>query len=183
MEDQETTLTLTGVQSGVTLSSTGASGTLAIGSTVAGSSGYGIATQSTSQGLVYPILSVIAQSGIADPPTLTVSAEYAQTVEYPEVDLELRFTDIPSGTQVQVASTEPSLAISRQPISGSSLLGSSEKNLGAFTATLSLMLWLPRTPAPPKTATISLALSRIEAGTGGPVKKILLQKFALNLGA
>jgi hypothetical protein len=182
MADPDTSLTITGVQSGVVLSTSGVSGTLTIGGTVAGSSGYAIAMQTTSQGLAYPSLSVLAQTGITDPPTLTVTADYAQSVDYGEVDLELRFTDIPPGTQAQVTCSESSLAISRQPISGSSLLGSSEKNLGPFTAKIGLNLWLPKATMP-KTASLTLSLSQVESGSGGPVKKTLLQKFALNLGA
>lgn len=181
MTSSDTSMTLTGVRSGLRIDAQGTSGTLSAGSSVSAVTGYAIAAKETNEGLSYDVVSVVADRQAQEPPTLAISVDYSQSVAISEVDLDLRYTDIPDGTSVQVACSETEFDISKQPISGSSLIGSSGKGLGAFDSSIDLRLWITRPDALKTGASLTLSMSKIDGGDGGPVKKVLLQKIALNL--
>jgi hypothetical protein len=177
----DTTMTLAGIYSGLKLSSTCSSGTISFTASKSGRTGYKISTGETSDGKTYDIIALTSDLDADDPPSLVVGTNYSQTVEIAEVDLEVRYTDIPAGTSLQVVCSEKSLSISKQGISGSSLIGSSAKKLQPLEATIDLNLWITATEAIQPTSALTLNLSKIEGGSGKPVKKTLLDKIQINL--
>lgn len=179
--DTDTSLALTGVYSGLKIAASGSSGILAVGSSLSARAGYGIAQLLDSEERPYIQVTVESEKDATDPPALVLSVDYAQQIEIPEVDLDVRYTDIPQGTQLEVTSTEATFHISRQQISGTGLVGSSGKNLEAFTMALEARLWIPDATQIKPTSAITLSLSKIQGGSGKPVKKVLLQKLALKL--
>lgn len=179
--ENDTSLVLTGVYSGLSVSAKASSGTFATSTTADARTGYKIAEMQDSEGHPYTLVTLIAEKGVTDVPSFVATADYAQESEIPEVDLDLRYTDVPQGTQVELFATESVFQISRQQISGTGLVGSSGKNLGAFTMALELRLWLPSGSALRPTSAITISISKIQAGVGKPVKKVLLQKLATNL--
>lgn len=179
--DEETSLVLTGVYSGIRMEMAGTSGLVITSAAVTALTGYGIATKKTSDDKPFTVLSVASTQDAPDPANLVVASQYTQTVSLAEVDLEVRYTDIPADSQLQVEATESTFAISRQPISGTSLIGSSGKDLEAFSMDLTLNLWVAHPDTLKSKSALTLSLSKIEGGNGGPVKKVLLQKIQINL--
>ncbi len=177
----DTTLVLTGLRSGYRISTAGSCGLMRNSISSRALVGYALTTETGKDGLPYLQVSLTGEEVQADPPVLDLAATYTQTVAYPEVDLDLRFTDLPAGTEVEVASSKTALAIPRQPVEGSSLIGMSGSKLGAFTTDLVLRLWLADPEALVPGASLTLSLSRIEKTTGGDDRKIVLQKIALPL--
>lgn len=179
--DTDTSLALTGVYSGLRIEAAGSSGTLATASSVSARAGYKITTLTDSEERPYTQVTVDGEKDVTDPPALVLTADYAQQIEIPEVDLDVRYTDIPQGTSLEVTSTEATFHISRQQISGTGLIGSSGKNLEAFSMSLEARLWITDPDQIRPTSAVTLSLSKIQGGSGKPVKKVLLQKLALKL--
>lgn len=177
-----TSMTLTGVYSGLKLNMTGASGLIASGTAVTANAGYLIARQET-QGKAYNVISVVGKTGVSDPPSVVVTCDYAQEESYPEVDLDVRFTDIPNNTFLEVECSQSALSISKQQISGSSKIGSIGTDLGKFESSIALHLWVADPKSIRKTSALTLSISKVAEGGGGPVKPVLLEKFALNLAS
>ncbi|QVM93693.1 hypothetical protein JYG34_12010 [Pseudomonas entomophila] len=177
----DTSFAVTGIFSGLQIVSTGVGGLVNVASSVSAQTGYAIARQQTSDGTPYTLLTAANTQAVSDPASLVVSAQYAQIVTFAELDLEVRYTDIPADTQVSVDATNPKLAVSRQDIAGTSLLGKQSKKQEAFEMDLSLNLWVARPEQLKTTSSITLSLSSIDGGSGGPVKKTLLQKVQINL--
>ncbi|QJI28372.1 hypothetical protein HKK55_06480 [Pseudomonas sp. ADAK18] len=177
----DTSFAVTGIYSGLQIAATGTGGLVSVASTVSAQTGYAIARQMTSDGTPYAVLTAANTQPATDPASLVVGAHYEQTVTYDELDLEVRYTDIPAGTQVSVEATNSKLAISRQAINGTSLVGTQSENQEAFTMDLSLSLWVTSPDTLKKTSAVTLSLSSIASGSGGPVKKVLLQKVQINL--
>jgi len=179
--DTDTSLALTGVYSGLRIEASGSAGTLAARAGVSARTGYRIATVEDGDGRSHTAVTVEGEEGVADPPTLVVTADYAQQTAIAEVDLDMRYADIPQGTSLEVVCSEPVFDISRQAIAGTGLAGSSGRELGAFAMSIEVRLWMPSPAQILPSSEVTLSLSRIEGGTGKPVKKVLLQKLAINL--
>lgn len=177
----KTSLAVTGIYSGLKLSATGTGGLVSASSVVSSKTGYAITQEMTTDGTNYTVLTADNTQGVTDPASLVVSAHYGQTITFSELDLEVRYTDIPAGTELSVDSTNSKLGISRQAVSASGLTGTQSKKQAAFEADLSLNLWVPNADQLKATSVVTLSLSSIDAGSGGPVKKTLLQKFQINL--
>jgi hypothetical protein len=181
MADTDTSLALTGVYSGLKIDAAASSGTLAASAAVTARTGYRIAKAVDNEGNSYIIVTVDDEKDVLDPPTLVFASDYAQQIEIAEVDLDIRYTDVPQGTALQVACSETGFDISRQTISGTGLVGSSGKDLGAFSTSIEVRLWLPPAAALKPSSALTLNISKIQGGVGKPVKKVLLQKLAINL--
>jgi hypothetical protein len=179
--DSGTTMSLTGVHSALAITVAGQGGTLAVAAAVAGQNGYKIESANTAEGLAYTVVSVVTAQAVAEPPTLVVSVDYAQTAALAEVDLDVRYTDLPPETMLQIAASQASFNISKQPVSGSGLLGSSGKKLGAFATSIDIRLWIARPQDILAGSSLTLSMNKITGGSGGPVQKTLLQKIVLNL--
>lgn len=177
----DTTLVLTGLRSGYRIETAGSCGLMRNSISARALVGYALTTETGKDGLPYLQVSLTGEEVQANPPVLDLAATYTQTVAYPEVDLDLRFTDLPRGTEVEVACTKTALAIPRQPVEGSSLIGMSGSKLGAFKADLVLRLWLADPGALMASSSLTLSLSRIEQTPGGDDRKIVLQKIVLPL--
>lgn len=177
----ETTLVLTGLRSGYRIETAGTCGLLRNSISTRALVGYALTSETGKDGLPFLQVSLTAEDVQAEPPVLELGATYNQTVAFPEVDLDLRFTDLPKGTEVEVACTKTALAIPRQPVEGSSLIGMSGSKLGKFTADLTLRLWLADPAALMASSSLTLSLSRIEQTSGGDDRKIVLQKIVLPL--
>lgn len=178
---EDTSLAVTGIYSGLQIAATVNAGMVKTSSAVSATTGYAIARQLTSDGTAYTVLSATNTQPATDPASLVVGAHYAQTITLAELDLEVRYTDIPQGTELSVEATNSKLAISRQAISGASLIGTQSKKQAAFDADLSLSLWVSDPDQLKATSVVTLSLSSIDGSSGGPVKKTLLQKFQINL--
>ena len=142
MAKSDTSMALTGTYSGLHMNLYGNAGTIAVNAGATARIGYQITTNQTGEGVVYSIVSVASETEVTDPPTLIVSSYYTQSAEYDEVDLDVKFTDIPNGTLLQVYCSTPSFNISKQPISGSGLIGSQGMNLGSFNTSIDIRLWV-----------------------------------------
>lgn len=181
MQKDDTSMVITGLCSGLTMSLGGAVGTVVSYTTLSGLSGYEIAQKETSDGKSYDALTIVNEPKAEDPPSVKLSLLFTSDVSFEELDLELRYNDIPVETEAQVASSVPSLSISRQNITGSSLIGSSTTDLDPTEITLDVMLWIAKPDELSRGSDITVALSKIEGGSGGPVKKTLLEKTELTL--
>lgn len=177
----DTTLVLTGLRSGYRIETAASCGLTRNSISTRALVGYALTTETGKDGLPFLQVSLTSEDVQAEPPVLDLSATYTQNVAYSEVDLDLRFTDLPQGTEVEVACTKTALAIPRQPVEGSSLIGMSGSKLGKFSADLSLRLWLADPDALKSSSSLTLSLSRIEQTPGGDDRKIVLQKIALPL--
>ena len=118
---------------------------------------------------------------MSNPPSLVISVYYTQDITVGELDLDVKFTDIPNGTSMQIQCSAPGLSIAKQPISGSSLIGSSSMNQGPFKASIDINLWVINPNAIIKTSSLTMSMSKIESKGQGPVKKVLLEKIQINL--
>ncbi|MBN9889281.1 hypothetical protein [Salipiger abyssi] len=181
MLKDETSMVITGLCSGLTMSIGGAVGTVVSYTTLTGLSGYEIEQKETSDGKSYDALTIVNEPQAEDPPSVKLSLLFTSAVSFGELDLELRYNDIPVETQVQVASSLSALSISRRDISGDSLIGSAATDVDPTDITLDLMLWIPKPGELSRGSEISISLSKIEGGSGGPVKKTLLEKTELTL--
>lgn len=176
----ETSMALTGVFSGIRLATSGTGGLVSTSMTTAAQTGYGIATGTTSTGKVYPVLNVVTQLNPAKLADLTVMVHYAQTVAIAELDLDIRYTDMPEGTEIELDSTVAAFSLPKQAIKGSGLIGPSVPNREPFEMNLALGLWVQAPDKLAKTSHLTLSFSKIEDGNG-PVKKVVLEQLQLNL--
>lgn len=181
MANTDTTMTLTGVYSGSKMEVAGSSGTISTATAATAQTGYRIATAETAEGKAYSIVSVVGEAGVTEPPSVVVAVTYSQKIQSAEIDLDVRYTNIPAGTSLQVACSETTFNISKQEISGSSLIGSSGKELGAFETSIDIRLWITRPDLIAKNSALTLSMSKIGGDNGGPVKKVLLEKIVVNL--
>jgi|SRR5947209_5657460 len=181
MATDTTSMTLTGVYSGFNLNMTGSSGLLTTAAGVTAKTGYKITREIPNQGKPYNLVSVVGEKGVTDPPSIIVSCDYAQEDSYAEVDLDIGYTDIPSGTSLQVECSQSTLNISKQQINGTAKVGSIGTDLGPFQTSIVLRLWVTRPDSILKTSALTLNMSKIEESTGGPVKKVLLERMVTHL--
>jgi hypothetical protein len=179
----DTSLVLTGLRSSLVLGMSAVSGLLRIKSDTSAMAGYGLETKTGSDKVPYTVVTLGSQKNPVDPPALKLSAIYTQDIDLDEVDLDLRFTAIPEGTSVELDSSEQALRIPRQAISGKGLVGSPGIDLGTFSSDLDLSLWVKDPDGLTTSSALELSFSKIESSSGGPVKKVLLQKIVLNLSA
>ena len=182
MDDQDvTSMVLTGLYSGLTLDFAARSGVLASGATVKAMTGYGITRKTDSTGKGYDQVSVANSENETDPPSIVLSVYYTQDEGYDEVDLGVRFEDIPGGTEIEIETDQNKLSLPRQGISGSSLVASTGRNLGPIKTPMRMRLWLERPDDIKPGSMLRLTMSRVEGGGGGPVRKIVMQQIALDL--
>lgn len=179
--DNATSMILKGVSSGVTMALSGNSGTFQTTTSVAAATGFDISSEETGDGVGYNVVSVTQSQDSDTPPSLVIAIEYDQTVGFKEVDMEVRYAAIPDETSLEVVSSQSDFQVSKRPISGGSNVGLSGKKLGAFTADMQIRLWIPEPEGLSSSSTLTLSMSKIVEGTGGPVKKVLLEKIVLNL--
>jgi len=180
-QDNTTSMTLTGVFSGLQMSMTASSGTIVIGNKASAQSGYSIAQQQTDQGKAFSVVTVADEADVVEPATVVVTVDYTQDIELDEVDLEARYTNIPDGTSLQIECSQSTFNISKQPISGSSLISSIGKHVGPLEMSIAVKLWITRPTLLTKNSALTASLVSITGGGGGPVKKTLLEKIAINL--
>lgn len=173
-------LALVGLRSGYRFEARGAYGFKTTGSSSSAIGGYALSTETGKDGVPYTAIKLTASSDAADPPGFELAAFYEQLVSYAEVDLDLRYTDIPDGTEVEVEATNAVFAIPRQPIQGSSLIGAIGEDAGTFDTDLVLRLWIETPEKLRSSSSLALSFSRIEKD-GGSDRKILMQKFAVTL--
>ncbi|MBN2975656.1 hypothetical protein BFW88_14125 [Pseudomonas fluorescens] len=178
---EATSLAVTGIFSGLQIAATGNAGLVKTACAVSATTGYVLARQLTSDGTAYTVLTATNTQPATDPASLVVEARYAQTISLAELDLEVRYTDIPAGSELSVEAPDSALGISRQAINGTGLVGSQSKKQAAFETSLQLSLWVTNPDQLKATSVVTLSLSSIEGSSGGPVKKTLLQKFQINL--
>ena len=182
MANSDTAMTLTGVYSGLKINMTGSSGTSATAAAASAQTGYKITSEETTDGKTYNVISVAGTSGVQDPPSVVVTVDYSQESGYDEVDLDVKYTDIPAGTSLQVECSQAKFNISKQGISGSSLVGSIGKDLGPFDSSIDIRLWITQPNSIKSSSALTLSMSKLE-GSGGPVKKVLLEKAVVKLSA
>lgn len=182
-ETPKTSMTLQNLSSGLTMNLTAASGIIRKDTVISALSGYDISKGKDSHGLIFDIVSITGNTQEQDPPSIAIGLYYEQDETVSELDLDINFTDIPDGTETAVECSKPEFNISRQPISGSSLIGSHGDNLEAFEMTVVVKLWIAAPDQLRKTSSLELTMSKIDGTSGGPVKKNVLQKIAINLCA
>jgi len=181
-QESTTSIMLTGVSSGLQMSMMARAGTMSIvNTTSAGEIGYAITAQVEKE-KSYPVVTVAGETDAVDPATVAVSVYYTQQEGYDEVDLEARFTDIPNGTMLQVECSNATFSIPKQGIHGTGYVSSIGRNVGPIEMSIAGSLWLPESASLKKTAALTLALMKIEGGTG-PVKKVLLEKITIHLAS
>lgn len=178
---EDTSFAVTGIYSGLQVAATVTGGLVKASSAVSATTGYTIDRKLTSDGTAYTVLSATNTQPATDPASLIVGAHYGQTVEFSELDLEVRYTDIPAGTQLLVKASNDKLSIARKAINGNGLQGSQSTDQGPFDMDLTLSLWVISPEQLKSTSAVTLSLSSIDGSSGGPVKKILLQKVQINL--
>ncbi|WP_415401504.1 hypothetical protein [Tateyamaria sp. SN3-11] len=176
-----TSMTLTGIHAGLTLDFAARSGVLASGATVKALTGYEITSEQPATGKPYDVITIANDEDETDPPSLVVSVYYTQDEAYEEIDMGVRFEDIPKGTELEVASDEAKLNIGRKAISGSSLVAATGSNLGEFSTAIHMRLWFERPDEIESGSKLSLTMSRVDGDGGGPVKKIIMEQIALVL--
>lgn len=182
MEDKDkTSMVLTGLYSGLTLDFAARSGVLASGATVKAVTGYDIRRETPSTGKPFDTVSVTNSEDDTDPPSIVLSVYYTQDEGYDEVDMGVRFEDLPDGTEVEVSTDNPRLTIDRTAISGSSLIAATGRDLGPIRTAMHLRLWFERPDDIRASSQLSLRMSRVEGDGGGPVKKIIMEQIALSL--
>lgn len=187
----ETTLTLTGLSSGLAVDLSARHGLVSVASRTSALTGYRIETRTDADaedgaGLAaqpYPLISFATVMPAEDPPMLEVSASYVQTVAFDEVDLDVRFKSLPKGSAIAVTSSLRALALARRDVSGSSGIAAVGLNLGAFTTDIALRLWVADPDGLTSTSRIDLTFSKIETPEAGPARRTILQRFAVSLGA
>lgn len=179
----DTSLVLTGLRSGLVLGMSATSGLVRITSETRALTGYGLKAEVGSDKVPYTVVSLQKAMDPVDPPTLNLAAFYEQTVEFEELDLDLRFKSLPKGTEVELKSSERALNISRRSVVGTGIEGAVGMNLGEFSSYIELNLWITDPDALTSTSQIELSFTKIDSSSGGPVKKILLQKIVVKLGA
>jgi hypothetical protein len=177
----DTSLLLTGLHVGFRLNLTGKAGIAEIGQARAANIGYALETTQSSDGKSFNVVTFTSEQSVDDPPDIVLSAYYTQNAAYEEVDLAVRYSDIPDGTILAVGSTMTALSLQRQSIRGTGMLGQSMVGRGAFSTALELKLW-GLTPASLRpTSSVTLSLSNIESGGVGPVKRVVREKLVLRL--
>ncbi len=177
-----TSMTLTGLFSGLTLDFAARSGVLASGATVKALTGYDIRRETTANGKPFDAISIKNSEDDTDPPSVVLSVHYTQDEGYDEVDMGVRFEDIPDGTEVEVSTDLSKLTIDRRSIDGSSLVAVTGRDLGPISTAMHLRLWFERPDDIKPGSKLSLTMSRVDGGGGGgPVKKIIMEQIALSL--
>jgi hypothetical protein len=176
----DASMTVQNISGGVTLGLSGRSGLNELAYKKSALSGYNIENDITSEDVEFQTITVIGSDKEDDPADILIIVSYVQSTAYPEVDLDLKFKDIPNGTSVEVDSSNSTYSISKQAISGSNLIGKVGMDQGELDITISLKLWVTNPSALVKDSNLSLMMSRIKGGSG-PTEKILLGKCVLNL--
>ncbi len=180
--DNSTSMTLKNVSSGLTMALTGTSGTITSSATVMALTGYDIATEETGQSVSYNVVSVSGKKVVkTEPATVLVAVDYDQTEGFEEVDMDISYVNIPDQTSLEVDSSQSDFSLSKRVIEGTSNIGKSGKDLGPFSASMVIGLWITQPDAITDQSALTLKMSKIEGGDGGPVKKTLLGQIVINL--
>jgi hypothetical protein len=175
-------MTLTNVSSGLNMSMSGTYATLTSNAGFMALAGYDLSSALSPSGLSYDVVTVNGKEVQENPANVVVVANYVQTVGYDEVDLDLQYTAIPTGTSLQIESPgQPKFSVSKRTISGTSNLGLMGNNLGPISTLLTISLWIPSANLLTSQSSVSISMNRIESSSGGPEKKTLLGKVVVNL--
>ena len=181
MKDVKTSLTLTALLSGLRASVGTAFGTISSTSTLTGTAGFDV-SEVEENNLKYNVVSLSGNAEVADPPLATLDALYTQSKVLKELDLELRWKDIPSGSEIEIVSSTGKLNVNRRGISGSSNFGISDTGARDGDTVLKISVWVKDPKELTADSTITMTLSSIEDSDSGPARKIPLEKLGINLG-
>lgn len=179
-DDVTTSLTLVNLSTGFSQNTASQNGTLAWNAHHNGVTGYTITTKTSSSGLSYDVIDVVTSEVDSDPPALMITIAYGQTGEVPELDLDVKYTQIPANSELSVVSSDPAFDIGRQQISGSASVGIPVFNVSSLEMTSTINLWFTQPGALSSASTLLVTFSSIETGSG-PVKKTVLQQLQINL--
>lgn len=179
--DNATSMALTGVSSGLSMSSTASSGTIVTNSSIAGQAGYAIESKMTGNGVPYNVITVNGETGKDDPASVVVTVNYVQNESFGEVELEVRWTDIPDGTDMQLESSQSKFDLSKRSIEGSSNYSVTGTDLGSIKAIMATKLWITQPDQLKSTSNFQLSMSHLDGGGGGSVKKVLLEQVVIGL--
>lgn len=181
MSDVETSLTLTTLQTGLRASVATTFGTISGSSSLSANTGFNI-SEVEDKGLTYQVVSLSGEAEVEDPPFATIDALYTQSETIDELDLDLRWTDMPKGSELQIVSSTGNLNVNRRDVSRSGNFGISEKRACAGDTVLKIALWISDPQALNANSKVTMTLASIEGGGGGPVQKVPLEKLGMNLG-
>jgi len=183
MSELETSIVINGFHLGFATETKTSFGTVSSDDNVKGLTGFVVSKE---KGSTVPtqVVSLTGNDFTEDSPSVQISALYVQNGTLKELDLDLRWVDLPGGTKIAVESTNPKLTINPRKADGSGNSGVFDKNASEGETSFVIRVWLTDPRAITASSTISMALSSIETpGSGAaPVKKTLLEKIELNLG-
>ena len=181
-EELQTTLTLTGLQTGLSSTLQTSSGTISGGLTLTGTNGFAI-SEATANELVFTVVSLTGDVEVDDPPTVTAISLYTQSEAVSELNLDLRWTQMPEGSEVAVQSSTGKLNVARRSASGTDTYGVIDTDAAAGETVLTIEIWVKNPHALNANSTITMSLVSVEqSGGGGPVRSKTLEKLQLNLG-
>lgn len=178
---QDTTMTLNGISTGVTVETSGNLGAKTFNSQVSNLSGFKLSKQEMSDGKEATVISVKGSDNVDTPPDYVIDLTYAQSISVSELDLDVNYVDMPEETSVQVECSNPSLSIKRQEISGTHITGEFASNVEPFTTPITISLWFDKPEQIKSTTKIMLTFSAVQESQGGPVQKKILEKVIVNL--
>ena len=181
MSEVETTLTLTGFRNGLSSTLNTSVGTISGGTTLTGTTGFAI-SEETEKDLTFNVVSLTGNVEVDDPATVAVVALYTQDQQIAELDLDLRWADMPDGSELAISSSTGKLNVSRRNISGSDSFGVFDKKAPAGDTVFTIEIWIKNPDALTADSKVTMILSSIKGGGGGPVDKTTLEKLRFDLG-
>jgi len=180
-ETNETSMTLTGISEGVKVDLSAMLGTTnAIQASTQLNSGYEIVTKTNSAGLTYKTVNIISNED-SDAANFKFSVYYCQEEGLDEVDLELEYKNIPSGSSLAVNASDSHFTISKRAISGTGIEGKQGLNVGPLHMTITASFWFERPDELSSVSTVTLKMISIEDSGSGPAKKTILEQIVVNL--
>ena len=181
MNNVVTSLTLTEFHSGLSSALQTTVGTISGSSTLTGTTGFTI-SEETEKDLTFNVVSLSGDVEVDDPATITIVALYTQDSVVTELDLDLRWADMPEGSQLAVTSSNGKLNVNRLNVSGTDFFGVSEQDAQAGDMELKIEMWIKEPHALTANSAVTLTLASIESSNGGPAKKETLEKLRIDLG-
>ena len=110
---------------------------------------------------------------------ISLSGKYTQKQEYAEVDLEIKYVDIPAGSTAEIECTNEKFSLAKQDIGGSDLKGKDVMDAGPLDMEINLVAAIEDVSALKKTSLITIRLQNVETPAKGPAKKTLLGQAQL----
>lgn len=181
MSDVNTTLTLTGFHTGLSSALQTTVGTISGGSSMNGSTGFTISKEQGGD-LTFSVVSLTGDVDVVDPATITIGALFTQDARISDLELELRWSDIPAESEIAVQSSTGDLTVNRRSMSGDGNFSVSAQPAKAGETEFAIATWIKRPEALTANSAVTLTLSSLEGGGGGPVKQTLLEKLRIDLG-